>query len=647
MCGIAGYVHRDRSRPAEAPLLRSMTETLAHRGPDEEGYLLDGEAGLGMRRLRILDLEGGSQPIYNEDRTVGTVFNGEIYNFQELRRDLEARGHTFRTDVDTEVIVHQYEEDGPDCLQRFNGMFALAVWDGRRRRLLLARDRLGIKPLHYLEGPSAFVFGSEIKALLRHPDATFELDPRALARYLTHECVPAPRSIFRDIRKLPPGHRLLLESGTATVERWWRIPFSGGPVPADLDAATEELDSLISEAVRRRLISDVPLGAFLSGGIDSSTVVAYMQRHATSPVKTFNIGFRERSFDESDPARMVARHLGTEHHEATFGADEMLELVPRLGELLDEPLGDTSVFPTYLLSQFTKERVTVALSGDGGDEMFAGYPTYPAHRAFRIYDRLPRALRRGIIGPLVRSLPVSTRNFSLDFVAKRFISADGLPALERHVVWMGAFAPDGLQRVLSPELRRALADDDPFEDARRLWDECDAHDDLSRILHLDMRTYMQDDILTKVDRTSMMHSLEVRVPLLDHHVVEFAARLPIDWKLKGWTTKHLLKRLARRTLPARIVTRRKKGFGAPVAAWLRGPLRDLAADLFSADRLRRSGLFDPDEVGRLLDDHLAGRADHRKPLFTLLVFELWRDRWLARRDRPAMPLPAEAPVHRA
>jgi asparagine synthase (glutamine-hydrolysing) len=390
----------------------------------------------------------------------------------------------------------------------------------------------------------------------------------------------------------------------------------------------EQLESLLAAAVRRRLISDVPLGAFLSGGIDSSTVVALMQRQATGPVKTFNIGFREGSFDESRHARDVAVHLGTEHHERTFLPSDMLALVPRLADFLDEPLGDASVLPTFLLSGFTREQVTVSLSGDGGDELFAGYPTYPAHRAARIYDRLPAVLRHRLIRPAVQALPVSTRNFSLDFVARRFISGDGLAPVERHLAWMGSFDPAAKRRLLAPALREALADDDDHAHARALWEDCDAPDDLARILHLDMRIYMQDDILTKVDRTSMAHSLEVRVPLLDHTVVEFVTGLPTAMKLQGWTTKHLLKRLARRYLPDRIVDRRKKGFGVPMASWLRGPLRDLARDLLAPERIRRAGFFDPDETTRLLEEHLDGHADHRKPLFTLLVFELWRDRWM-------------------
>ena len=616
-----------------------MTRVIHHRGPDEDGFLLDGEAGLGMRRLSILDVAGGTQPIYNEDRSVGVVYNGEIYNFQELREDLISRGHTFRTRSDTEVIVHQYEEDGPGCLRRFNGMFGLAIWDLPRRRLVLGRDRLGIKPLHYLEGPGGLVFGSEIRSLLEHPSATRELDPVALSRYLTHECVPAPRSIFRDIRKLPPGHRLIWENGAVSVEPWWRIRFRGGDAPSHPREALEELERLLSAAVERRLMSDVPLGAFLSGGIDSSTVVAFMQRHASKPVKTFSIGFEEESFDESTHARTVAKHLGTEHHERIFSPRDMIDLVPRLADFLDEPLGDGSVLPTFLLSAFTREQVTVSLSGDGGDELFAGYPTYLAHRAANLYDRVPKLLRRAVVAPLVRRLPASARNFSFDFAAKRFISGDGLSPLERHLVWMGSFSGDAKRDVLSDDLNRALADDDEFADARRLWEGCDAPDDLSRVLHQDMRVYMQDDILTKVDRASMAHSLEVRVPLLDHTVVEFVTSLPTTWKLRGWTTKYLLKQLALRYLPQHIVTRKKKGFGVPIAAWIRGPLRELVQDLFSPDRIRRGGVFKPSTVTRLLQEHLSGRFDHRKALFTLLVFELWRERWMQR--------PATAPAVRA
>ncbi len=627
MCGIAGYVNRDPSRPVNAALLDRMTETLHHRGPDENGYLIDGAVGFGMRRLRVVDLAGGTQPIHNENGSIGVVFNGEIYNFQELRRELIARGHTFRTHSDTEVIVHQYEEDGVECLQRFNGMFALALWDSARRRVLLARDRLGIKPLHWLEGPTALVFGSEIKALLPHPDCNRDLDPVSLSRYLTHECLPAPRTIFQGVYKLPPGHRLILENGKTTVEPWWSIRFDRADAPTCREEALEELERLTQAAVERRMISDVPLGAFLSGGVDSSTIVALMQRASSRQVETFSIGFEESSYDESPHAREVARYLGTRHHERIVRGSEMVDLVPRVAEFLDEPLGDASVLPTFLLSGFTREHVTVALSGDGGDELFAGYPTYQAHRAAGIYRLFPEAMRRHLVEPLVRALPVSDRYMSFDFKARRFVSGASMSTLERHVTWMASLTGKDKRRLLSADLREVLRDDDDFADARALWNEGGTSDELSRALHLDMRIYMQDDILTKVDRTSMAHSLEVRVPLLDHTVVEFATSLPSAWKLRGWTTKYLLKQLALRLLPRHIVHRRKRGFAIPVAAWLRGPLRGLAEDLLAPERLRQQGIFDADAVSHLLREHVERRANHRKPLFTLLLFQLWHDRW--------------------
>jgi asparagine synthase (glutamine-hydrolysing) len=484
-----------------------------------------------------------------------------------------------------------------------------------------------------MEGPTALVFGSELKSLLLHPDARREIDPIALSRYLTHECVPAPRTLFRGIRKLPPGHRLLFENGNVRIERWWRLRCAPAVPAPRLEEAEERLESLLAAAVRRRLLSDVPLGAFLSGGIDSSTIAAFMREQASGGVETFSIGFHEASFDESAHARRVAAHLGTTHHEETLSASEMLRLVPRLPEILDEPLGDASILPTYLLSRFTRQRVTVALSGDGGDELFAGYPTYLAHRAASVYGWLPGLLRRGVVGPLARALPVSTRNFSLDFAAKRFVSGEGLSTPERHAVWMGSFAPEAKRRLLSADLRRALSEDDDFESVRALWAECDAPDELSKVLHLDLGLYLQDDVLTKVDRASMACSLEVRNPFLDYTVVEFAAALPPSFKVRGLTTKFLLKQVARKRLPAEIVTRPKKGFGVPMAAWLKGPLRELALETLAPERLRRAGLFDPAEVKRLLDEHLAGTADHRKPLYTLLAFELWREAWIE--GRPA------------
>jgi asparagine synthase (glutamine-hydrolysing) len=631
MCGIAGYVNRDPARPADRALLARMAESLRHRGPDEDGYLQEGPVGLAMRRLQVVDLKGGSQPLYNEDRTVAVVFNGEIYNFRELRRQLEARGHTFRTRSDTEVIVHQYEEDGPDCLERFNGMFALALWDAGRRRLLLARDRLGIKPLHWTEGAGSLAFGSEIKALLEHPEVAAEVDPVGLSRYLTHEYLPAPHTILRGVHKLPPGHRLLLQDGRVQVERWWHVRPDTGQAPAGEEEALEEMESRLDAAVERRLVSDVPLGAFLSGGVDSSMVVASMQRHTSRTVKTFSIGFEESSYDESAHARAVAAHLGTEHHERIVRGSEMPDLLPRVMDFLDEPLGDASILPTFLLSQFTREGVTVALSGDGGDELFGGYPTYGAHGAASWYRRLPAPLRRGLLEPLVRALPISDDYLSLDFAASRFIAGAHLPPLERHVTWMGSLVADDKQRLLTPELRDALQGDDELASARKAWEDAGGGDDLQRILHLDRHTYLQDDILTKVDRASMAHSLEVRVPLLDHHVVELAATWPSAWKVRGRQGKVLFKRLAARRLPRRIVERPKRGFAIPMAAWLRGPLQELAGDLLSAERLRRQGWFDPAAVQQMLGEHRDRRVNRRKPLFTLLAFQLWHQRWMERR----------------
>ncbi|MGH9868364.1 MAG: asparagine synthase (glutamine-hydrolyzing) [Candidatus Polarisedimenticolia bacterium] len=623
MCGIAGYVNLDPAHPAVEAVVQAMTRTLTHRGPDEEGYHLDGPAALGMRRLSIIDLSTGRQPIANEDGTVQLVFNGEVYNHLELRAELEARGHRFRTRADTEVIVHLYEEYGDAFVGRLNAMCALALWDARRRRLVLARDRMGKKPLHYALTPEAFVFGSEPKALLRHPAVKGSLDEASMARYLVHEYVPCPRSIFRGVAKLRPGHIGVLEGGVFREIPYWDIPAPEEAVPAHIE---ETLRETVSAAVSCRLMSDVPLGVFLSGGVDSTSIVACMAK-AAKEVRTFSVAFDDASFDESAHFRSVARHYGTRHEERVLTADALLELLPALAPLLDEPLGDASILPTHMLSRFTREHVTVALGGDGGDELFAGYPTYQAHRLAGWYERLPSALKAGVVEPLVRALPVSRRNISFDFKARRFIKGAGLPPEERNQVWLGSFSPAEALALLAPDVRHALRDDDLLDEARAHFARAGARDTLGRLQYVDLKMYLQDGILVKVDRASMACSLEVRAPLLDHRLVELVARLPTSWKLRGMTTKYILKRAMGPWLPPGITNRPKKGFGVPVATWLRGPLKGMMLDLLAAPRLRRQGLLDPAAVEVLVRDHLEGRLDNRKPIWTLLMLQLWQEHW--------------------
>ena len=632
MCGIAGFVNADPGHPADADLLKRMNDTIIHRGPDDEGYFLSGPAAIGIRRLAIIDLVSGHQPIGNEDGSIQVVFNGELYNYLELRQELQAKGHRFATQSDTEVLVHLYEEEGDDFLRRLNAMAALALWDGRQRRLLLARDRLGKKPLHYALTPQGLVFGSELKALLAHPAVARRLNVGALARYLLHEYVPTPESIFEGIAKLRPGHLGVYQNGRFSERPYWDMAAHGavaagaGP-PGSEEEAAESLRRTLLDSVRRRLMSDVPLGVFLSGGLDSSSVVACMARAAPGTVRTFSIAFEEKSFDESAHFRRVAAHFGARHEERTLTPDALLDLLPPLARVLDEPFADASILPTYMLSKFTREHVTVALGGEGGDELLAGYPTYQAHRLAGWYERLPRAARAYVIEPLVRLLPVSRRNISFDFKARRFIAGTGLPPEVRNQVWLGSRDDAQARALLRPELRQAIAQLDLYDEARRHFAAAPAADLLGKLLYVDLKMYLQDGILAKVDRAGMACSLEVRAPLLDYRFVELVGAMPSSWKLRGMTTKYIFKKAMEPWLPPGIARRPKKGFGIPVADWLRGRLRPMLLDLLAEPRLRAQGMLDPQAVRVLVDEHLAGRADHRKPLWTLLMLQLWSEHW--------------------
>ena len=615
-------------------LVERMCAALAHRGPDDEGSVhLDGVT-LGMRRLSIIDLEGGHQPIHNEDSRLWVVQNGEIYNHLELRAELIAAGHSFYTQSDTEVLVHGYEEWGEDVVERLNGMFAFALLDRSRGVVFLARDRMGIKPLHYAIDGNRLVFASELKALLCDPALRRGIDPVALDQYLALEYVPSPLSIVRGISKLPPAHTLTwsVAPGTHRIRRYWAPDLAegeGAGPPRSLDSQCEELREVLRESVRKELISDVPLGVFLSGGIDSSAVAA-MMAELGSDVKSFSVGFADRSFDESGYARQVARHLGTEHRELTLEPDMLLGLIPKLSSLLDEPLGDASIIPTYLLSEFTRRHVKVALGGDGGDELFAGYPTMQAHRLAGFYGRAPGVVRRGLVEPVVRRLPVSRDNLSFDFRAKRFVSGASHPVAERHQRWMGSFAAEERTALLSSEVRGEVARNGRGDPAAAVLDGAGLRDPLNQVLLIDMRMYLENDILVKLDRASMMASLEGRVPLLNNDFVEYATRLPLDLKLRGLRSKFLFKRALRGVLPDSILKRPKKGFGIPVAHWFRGPLKEQMLSVLSPERIARNGFFDPAAVGVLVRDHLEGRRDNRKQLWTLFAFELWHDGYLAR-----------------
>ena len=604
-----------------------MCERMVHRGPDSEGLFVTTGAALGMRRLAIIDLVTGEQPAFNEDKSVAVILNGEIYNYRELRVELEKRGHAFRSASDTEVLPHLYEEYGDEMLGKLNGMFAFALWDLRRRRLLIGRDRFGEKPLYWGTFDNTLVFASEPKVLLAHPAVKPALNLQALRQYLSFDYVPAPLSIYDGISKLPAAHKLVLEDGRVEVERYWCLSYkTAEPIPSEEEAA-DHLRELMADAVRMRLVSDVPLGVLLSGGVDSSSVAAFAVRASTEPVKTFSISFAEASFDESAYARGVAKFLGTDHHEERLSANLAANLVGEIGAWMDEPFSDPSLVPTYLLSRFTRKHVTVALGGDGGDELFAGYPMYAGIRWAEFYNRLPSLLRQRFVERIVNLLPVKTKNLSFDYKAQRFVTGSKYDAVARHHVWFGSFTPEEQPNLLTPEAL-ASSDGDIYAQARQFAEECDNDDPVTRMQSVDTRLYLAEDILTKVDRASMAVSLEVRAPFLDPRVAEFAASLPGNYKLRGHKTKYILKKAVNELLPPFVTKRGKKGFGVPVAEWLKDKLRPLARDLLSPERVRRAGVFNPTYIARLQDEHERGVANHRKLLWTLLMFELWHESFI-------------------
>jgi len=655
MCGICGFSNYDLHHEDAVQIINRMCQAMYHRGPDDVGTYLDQDTVLGMRRLSIIDLQTGHQPISNEDQTVWVVANGEIYNFQELRNGLQERGHIFQTGSDSEILVHLYEEKGVECLHQLMGMFAFAIWDKRQKRLFLARDRIGIKPLHYALIQDTLIFGSEIKAILQYPLVQRTINPEAVNLYLTYEYIPAPDTIFQSIRKLPPGHFLTIDHDNRHgspvgrcnihIQQYWDLDYRSKIRMKNKADYQDALLEKLNLAVKRRLISDVPLGTFLSGGIDSSIVASLMKglssdstgslqatgdpltTGAPLAVDSFNIGFREKSFDESGYAKTVADYLGINHRSQVFDTSTLLDVLPLVADNLDEPLGDASILPTYLLCRFCRKYVTVALSGDGGDELFAGYYTYQAHRLARLYTLIPRLVRQGVLEKLINRLPVSTDNFSLDFRAKKFISGIGYPEEIRHYVWMGSFTPDEKTDLLQPDFRKAIAGHDEFSVIRNYLRSAPVEDWLDAVLYLDMKLYLQEDLLAKVDRASMANALEVRVPFLDHEFVNFATRLPSHLKLRGLQTKWLLKQSSQKLLPSSIINRPKKGFGIPVAKWINAELRPLFTEIFAQDKIKAQGIFNPVCIQRLLQEHWSGAFDHRKKLWTLFMFQMWFSRY--------------------
>jgi asparagine synthase (glutamine-hydrolysing) len=611
MCGICGLVALDGSAVDATPLA-AMNETLRHRGPDSEGSLVDGPVALAARRLSIIDLEGGDQPIGNEDGSVQVVQNGEIYNYRELRASLERRGHSFSTRSDTEVLVHLYEERGATFVTELRGMFAIALWDSKQRRLILARDRFGIKPLYYRVEGRVLSFASELKALPRG-----EVDLDALEAFLAFNSIPAPLSIWRGTSKLPAGHVLVWdEPGEPRIERFARpAPVAAEDLRGGEQAElAEELRARLRDSVRAHLIADVPVGVLLSGGVDSGALAALAALESSERVQTFSIGFEESSFNELADARAVAERYDTDHHELMLRPDAT-ELLPKLAAAFDEPFADSSALPTYLVSELASRHVKVALSGEGGDELFGGYYTYVA-------DQLAPRLAgvAGVVRPLVEALPSSSGRASFDYKAKRFVRGAHLPPLERHHAWKEIFTPEARAELLGPN-RRGTAD--PLESYRARYAETEGADPLARLQDVDFGVYLVDDLLVKTDRASMAHSLEARVPYLDEVVAGFALSLPAHLKVRGLAKKRLLRKAVAPLLPRSVVYGKKRGFSIPAAAWLRGPLVPFAREILSPETVRRQGYFRPEVVSRLLEDHVAGRKDLSRQLWGLLTFGLW------------------------
>ena len=616
MCGICGLAGRDGSG-VDPERLRAMNEQLRHRGPDDAGELFDGPVGLAMRRLSIIGLGNGHQPISNEDETIHIVLNGEIYNHEQLRAELRACGHSFSTDSDVEVVVHLYEDEGVKCLQRLRGMFALALWDSRMRRLILARDAFGIKPLYWSERREGLAFASELKALMRDPAFSRELDPYALEAYLTFNSIPAPLTVFKGTRKLRPGHLLVWEDGRAEVRCWARPrPVAAGAERTEsAGELAEELRERLRDSVRAHLVSDVPVGVLLSGGVDSSALTALAAQETSGRLSTFSIGFEEKSFDELDRARLVARRYGTDHHEEVLRPDAV-DLLPRLAHAFDEPMADSSSLATWLVCELASRHVKVVLSGEGADELFGGYFTYVADQLATYVGR-PAALA----APLAQRLPSSSKRVSLDYKLKRFTAAAALPPLERH---------HSFKEIFGPEMRAALLDGsrpsgDPVDVLRARYAETVGVEPIARLQDVDVGVYLPDDLLVKTDRTSMAHSLEARVPFLDREVYELASALPLNLRIRAGAKKRLLRKAIEPLVPRSIVHGPKRGFSIPAAAWLRGELQPMAQDLLGRDVIRRQGIFRPEAVTDVLERHTSGREDLSRQLWGLLTFAVWHE----------------------
>ena len=614
MCGISGaYGIEDKK------LIRSMNSKISHRGPDQEGYFFDKDIMLGHRRLSIIDLsERGRQPMHNEDETVWVVFNGEIYNFLDIKDELEKKGHRFYSETDTEVIVHAYEEYGTECLKHFNGMFAFALWDANKKQLFLARDRLGVKPLHYYKDDKKFLFASEIKAILEDPTVPRKVNTDALSQFIAFEYVPAPLTMFQGIYKLPAGHYALLQNNQLIIKQYWNAP--PGEFKKDEQTMIEETRKLLADSIQKRMISDVPLGAFLSGGIDSSTVVAMMSKHSDQPIKTFSIGFTEQSYNESSDARLVAETFRTDHHEKIVAPESIIPIFDKLIPQIDEPFGDLSIFPTYLVSKFARTKVTVSLSGDGGDELFGGYDWYVAQSLAKAYKYFPGKI---FLHPLIHKLPQTEKSKGIVNKAKRFVEGYEKEEKYSHLRWMSNITVNDIKTLLSYSIFK-----DPFSPLEKYGRETNS---LNDNMYLDVKTYLPDDILTKVDRASMLVSLEAREPLLDYRLVEYALRIPAQYKIHGTTRKYILKKAMQGTLPQQILKKEKQGFTLPMKHWMRNELKDWVVTTLSEENLKETGFFNQEYVDRIVHQHFTKRKDNQRHIWSMLSFVLWHKKYIQKK----------------
>jgi len=605
-----------------------MNKTLFHRGPDQQGYYQDLNCGLASSRLSIIDQNFGKQPIKSHNKENIIVYNGEVYNFSSLKKELQKKGYSFKTNTDTEVIVNLYQEYGPKIVKKIYGMFAIAIWNKKTNTLFLARDHFGIKPLHYYYKNGIFLFGSEIKAILTHPKFKKELNFNSLSQYFStgFGCIPAPLTIFKNIKKLPPAHFLLFKNKKITIKKYWRLE-NIKKTKMPFDEAKQKIFSLIKKEVKCQTIADKKVfGSFLSGGIDSSTIAALANKNTPDKLNTFSIGFKEKSFDESYFAKKTAKHIGSNHHHKTFTSKQLLKVLNPLIKKIDEPFADSSLLPTYLLSCFTSKHVKVAFSGDGGDELFAGYPTYKAHQLFKIYSILPKTIRKKIIKPLVNSLPASFSNISLDFKLKRTIKGDFNPPVVRHLIWLAPFSPLEKKKLFTKQALQKISKTDPavilFE---KYFNQGKYFDQLDRLQYLDLKTYLGDFGLTKTDRASSLASLEVRPPFLNPKLAEFVFSLPSSYRLRGLTTKYILKKAVADILPQEIINRPKKGFGSPIAKWIEHELKNQIITKLDKKRLKKQEIFNAQEVQKILNQHFQHKKNNRMKIWSLFMFQNWYD----------------------